>query len=125
MKNQFVPYELSLRLKTFGFNEPCLATYHLKTKEIIEIYGAYQSQPEGDFKNHWILAPLWQQAFDWFTSKGYHSYIEGAHPWFRHYINTPDGRHEGHKKFTLDEAKLSCLENLIYAYENDKSNTLV
>jgi hypothetical protein len=58
MKDLFVPYELAVRLKEKGFNEPCLATYHKEYKSIIPVYAKFTDQDV--FK-----APLWQQVIDW------------------------------------------------------------
>lgn len=60
MENQFVPYDLALKLKELGFDEDCLATIHSKTKKIIPIYGVYKESPR--YEDFWIKAPLWQQA---------------------------------------------------------------
>src|SRR5690554_978919 len=100
MKDQFIPYNLAVKLKELGFDEHCFAGYNnSKTLLIyypnecfdgycdIDCYIGYQSIDD-------IKAPLWQQIFDWFTRKGLHSYIEGAYPWFRYYINTDNDRYE-------------------------------
>lgn len=115
MEKQFVPYELAVKLKEFGFDEPCFAKYVEDEKEIhgqffpIKSLKIYYTK----YNRSCVKAPLWQQAFDWFTSKGYHSYIEGAYPWFRYYINTDDDRYEGFKHLKLEEARQACLEKLI------------
>lgn len=64
MENLFVPFELALKLKEKGFNEPCPFLYGKKSKMIV-----YEpSNPTGEFyfyNNSQILAPLWQQVIDW------------------------------------------------------------
>ncbi len=55
----FLPKDLSNKLSSIGFNQPCLAKYNqdeliLCDKSVINI----DTFP--------ICAPLWQQAFDWF-----------------------------------------------------------
>jgi len=71
MEKEFVPYELALRLKELGFNEPCFgrwwfrADMHKLNEEELEILRSnYFELPE-----HYILAPLFQQAFRWFREK--------------------------------------------------------
>jgi hypothetical protein len=87
MKREFVPYELALRMKEIGFDEPCLAfwdayngdthlffeqrgNYHWllrlfnkKPKPILEITNHEIEHLEGDCT---VLAPTFSQAFRWF-----------------------------------------------------------
>lgn len=67
MKDQFVTYEIALRLKELGFSQTCFAFYN-STREAgpVQLY----SPDGGDFNNwnekpHLISIPLWQQAIDW------------------------------------------------------------
>jgi hypothetical protein len=65
MQEQFIPYEQALALKELGFDEPCFGYYiELKNPQegIITI-----DKCENDIDG--VLAPLWQQAFDWFRDK--------------------------------------------------------
>lgn len=62
MEKEFVPFELAVKLKELSF------TSH-------SYFGGWDS----DIKWHWhpdsdimLDAPLWQQAFDWFETKGYY-----------------------------------------------------
>lgn len=133
MEKEFVPYELAVKLKELGLDEPCIAGYRdyngikLMTRlpnntfPVVDSlgYGKYCKQNE-----HVVKAPLWQQAFDWFTSKGYHYYIEGAYPWFRYYINTDDDRYEGFKHLKLEEARQACLEKLIELIQNKNDRSI-
>src|SRR5690606_253723 len=108
--------ELAVKLKELGFDEEC---FYVKLKNFPEHWYTqtdYEDYPEQ--KEEEVLIPLWQQAFDWFTRKGLHSYIEGAYPWFRYYINTADDRYEGFKHFKIEEAKQACLEKLIEICKN-------
>lgn len=56
MNKEFVPYELALKLKQLGFDEPCIATHGY-----LELY---INTDDGHIK-----APLYQQAFKWFREK--------------------------------------------------------
>lgn len=74
MKHLFVPYELALKLKEKGFDEPCILYYSSgmlqlnqpstmfgwKVKELIEL-NSYDKQVDKR-----ILAPTYQQVIDWF-----------------------------------------------------------
>lgn len=66
MKNQFVTYNIALKLKELGFNEPCLCEWNIseQTNEISlrDVYYGLQ----GDWPHRVLFgAPLWQQAIDW------------------------------------------------------------
>lgn len=60
MGEQFVPYELALKLKELGFNEKCLAHYAFTSLKLnVPVITS----------SHIHKAPLWQQAFDWLLLK--------------------------------------------------------
>jgi hypothetical protein len=64
MKNQFVIYKIALKLKEFGFDEPCLA-YFTSEKEI-----KYTDSDLSIQAGQWLLPiPLWQQIIDWLDKK--------------------------------------------------------
>lgn len=74
MVNQFVTYEIALKLRELGFNEECFGYYKTylsdNTPELIIIKcnynsGKYITIPE-EFH---VDAPLWQQAIDWVREK--------------------------------------------------------
>ena len=56
MEKEFVPYELAVKLKALGFDEPCIATHGY-----LELY---INTDDGHLK-----APLYRQAFRWFREK--------------------------------------------------------
>ena len=58
MKNQFVPYEMALKLKELGFDVECLASYYHAGKNL----DINQYIHNGKYT---VLAPLWQQVIDW------------------------------------------------------------
>lgn len=130
MNKEFIPYKQALALKELGFDGECLAIYYKddNPKELLfSIEEKYSSNPKVakhqarnairniNFEKGWaIKVPLYQQAFRWFREKhGLHSYIEGAYPWFRFYINSEDNRWEGHKYLLYKKAELACLKKLI------------
>ena len=69
MKEEFVPYDLAIRLRRLGFDEPCFATFFS--------VGAWQIDcTEGALNLNYrtpceysILAPTFSQAFKWFRDK--------------------------------------------------------
>ena len=95
MKQQFVPYEIALKLKDKGFDEECLGTYQIRSANPSYMYGkiAYydietnkvpklciehskiqknsylENEIFNDVKWGSIAAPLWQQVIDWFLEE--------------------------------------------------------
>ena len=71
MKEQFVTYEIALKLKYLGFDEECLGDYYI-------IPSDKTPNPNGEFLGlkyedvssytRLVSAPLWQQAIDWIWS---------------------------------------------------------
>jgi len=89
MKEQFVSYEIAVKLKQLGFDEKCILTLqftndvHYLTKVPFEpsmyICGKKKvkcnvplSVLQNDFKNEWMITlnfPLWQQVIDFLREK--------------------------------------------------------
>lgn len=75
MENQFVPYELALKLKELGYEDKrCLTGYYKPGNTLL------LTDDETKYLANWmgyyeliIGTPLWQQAFDWFREKGLHA----------------------------------------------------
>ena len=59
MEKEFVSYELALKLKELGFDEPCFG--YPKQGTVYPI--------NTDLLPEWSAAPLFQQAFRWFREK--------------------------------------------------------
>jgi hypothetical protein len=74
MKEQFVTYEIALKLKEKGFNKPCLYPY----VDTGSIDNSYVNFIDWNLKYEntvgYCSAPLWQQVIDWFE-KTYEIYI--------------------------------------------------
>ena len=78
MKEQFVTYEIALKLKELGFNDECLACYtpHLGNG-IFELISKGSSNEKSAFNQRFVKAnsvngcsaPLWQQVIDWVREK--------------------------------------------------------
>ena len=70
MKNQFVSYEIAIKLKGLGFNEPCLAHFISSEGWKYDLTeGALYFNRSSTQDDLSLLAPLWQQVFDWFREK--------------------------------------------------------
>ena len=65
IKDEFVTYDLALRLKALGFDEPCLTKYNKTVKGVmLEITNIYTTVNPAN-----INAPTWQSAFKFFEEK--------------------------------------------------------
>ncbi len=79
MEKEFVPYELALRLKELGFDEPCFG-YYIETSEWIP--ASYSREgivypSNSDLLPEWVAAPTFSQCFRWFREKyGLYSWVE-------------------------------------------------
>ena len=115
MEKEFVTYELALRMKQLGFDEPCLMQYN-KSGLVENIYGSFKNS----YFNHddQVTAPLYQQAFRWFREKyGLGHMINGIG--FETFIMNIGGIIEVFPMFkTYEEAELACLKKLIEIVKN-------
>ena len=82
MGNQFVTYEIALKLKELGFNEKCFGFY--RNSEICGVniwdrdhdqFHVISQENISSATYEFILAPLWQQAFEFFRKEcGFYVY---------------------------------------------------
>jgi hypothetical protein len=131
MEKEFVPYELALKMKVLGFDEPCFGFYnnadgnvwikHTIDESIKNIY-------IGDFE-----APTFSQAFRWFRDKHnlYPSINIYNDKWLCLIKSTVSSETEisgyivatinnGYPTFeTYEEAELACLKKLIELVEQN------
>lgn len=64
MKHLFIPYELAVKLKEKGFDEPCAG--YFKYKELVCIWDDDMNPASNSDVSPHIAAPLYQQVTDWF-----------------------------------------------------------
>lgn len=74
MQKQFVNHEIALKLKELGFDEKCFAIYDAYQDNKLVYLSEDGRNPSGTIKTNEsmdfsCLAPLWQQAIDWFREK--------------------------------------------------------
>lgn len=75
MKEQFVPYEIALKLKEKGFDEFCISKYeenYLCQDEGFDVCldDTWLTNTKFNRSNpKYCTAPLWQQVIDWLESK--------------------------------------------------------
>ena len=118
MEKEFVPYELALKLKELGFDEPCFGSWwfnpsiHKLNEEELQIIKSYYfGLPE-----YCILAPTFSQSFRWFREKHeLFCWIEKFHVDETYIFQIPPANFtkiQGHY-ITYEEAELACLTKLI------------
>lgn len=74
IEKEFIPFEEALALKELGFDETCLAGYDKETEKLW--IGYVDSQGGEQFnRSYHVLAPLYQQAFNFFLKK-YNLFVE-------------------------------------------------
>jgi hypothetical protein len=132
MKNEFTPYDRSLKLKELGFDEPCFG-YHYTLNGKDWKFADNHKYHEIDDQlvigaNFTLLAPLFQQAFRWFREKHgiMHRLTSYAFGYQIHLDNTADFDFEfvdrrydsGIDYKTYEEAELACLDKLIEIVES-------
>lgn len=131
MKKLFLPYNLSLKLKRIGFNEPCVSMYD-ETGYLcndvnfnIENDDTWISNKKLHYDVKKCAAPLITQVFDWFEKKYKLSgMIELGTQEYSYLIYDvkKNRRYTGNETLSFNgtkrEAKLKCIEVLIESRRN-------
>ncbi len=136
MTKEFVPYELALKLKQLGFDEPCFANYTVIPEDKIDWFtipeqGITDKTSFGSSKNYnsksfeeegTISSPTYSQAFRWFREKhGMVFNLVGSGPY---YPSIAFILIDGNSDIELgeydnyEEAELACLDKLIEIVES-------
>ena len=113
MKKQFISYEYALKLKELGFNEECLAIWKNETEELF--MNDTTELSISDIPNLFMLAPLWQQAFEFFANEyDYWINIYKSDDSFTYTIETADDFVDIKIGFnTYEEARDKCIEKIL------------
>jgi hypothetical protein len=130
MNNEFVSYEIALKLKELGFDEPCFTYYYelnsnLRTHLVVDINNAWTYLGNTNFG--FTLAPLYQQVFKWLRNKYdidisintiYYKYNENISKKYRVVIdNETVFKYLGFYD-TYEEAQKECILDLISIIKN-------
>ena len=116
-KKQFIPYEMSVKLKELGFNEKCFDVY-----SDVKSVGMFRNSPRDRTPKI-----LWQQAFYFFIEKhdlycaitSSTMMIDWTYYIFKS-ANSKPLENPILEGWTYEEARLACLEKLIEIVENKK-----
>jgi hypothetical protein len=113
MEKEFVPYELAVKLKELGFDEPCFGIWAAGQLVIGVDISEYPKNVES-------LAPLYQQAFRWFREKGFlidfSSHNKDTHDFYFKWSEDKSILSDTYD--TYEETELACLVKLIEIIEN-------
>jgi hypothetical protein len=119
MEKEFVPYELALRMKQLGFDEPCFAFYGDEND-----FSMDSSRKNNPFRKTECVAPTWKSAFRWFReikNVEYQITYAGAKGRYNAFVEDYFYDNNGDlKEFTYEEAEAACLEKLIEIVEQSK-----
>ena len=132
MEKEFVPYELALRMKHLGFNEPCFGHYQQEYHDdgMTELEPSLQMIISKQHQHAYQVctAPLYQQAFKWFRDKyKLKSYVDTDNCYrifggiwdvngYKDCVYDIDsGEYDSH-----EESELECLKNIIEIVESEK-----
>lgn len=118
MTKEFVPYELAVKLKELGFNEPCIMQWHYTNDLLfcvdVRNYPKYKTNLESksDSLGDCISAPTFSQAFRWFREKYNLHYLMSVREgiWYFEAWSL-----KGYKAY--EEVELACLTKLIEIVE--------
>ena len=130
MNNEFVSYEIALKLKELAFDEPCFTYYYningnIRTGIEVHIHNAWTYA--GTKKIETTLAPLYQQVFRWFRNKYdidisintiYYKYNENISKKYRVVIDNKTVFTNVGFYDTYEEAQKKCILDLISIIEN-------
>jgi hypothetical protein len=105
MNKEFIPHEQALELKELGFKEECSAHY-LDDDDLELKWKIYRNLSFNT--NNCLQAPLYQQAFRWFSEKCGLSHYNIR----RDYYISEDGVR------SYDDIELECLKKLIEIVKN-------
>lgn len=122
MEKEFIPYEIALKLKELGFDEPCFGKWlsnlqsNWKDYELILEMG--MNEEFEDNRNVYLLqgacsAPTYSQAFRFFREKYKLSGVPTHQSYDIYNIESEEYFIEIYPLQSYEEAELACLKKLI------------
>lgn len=130
MEKEFIPYELAVKMKALGFDEPCIAKF-INKQFAMNVAARWYKHNSNEITSGWISAPTFSQAFRWFREKyNLYSQLEYFHSpkWTYSILEFTDLKItptkialEYSKERTYEEAELACLDKLLEIVEGIES----
>lgn len=68
MEKEFIPYELAVKMKAIGFDEPCIAKF-INKQFAMNVAARWYKHNSNEITSGWISAPTFSQAFRWLYQK--------------------------------------------------------
>ena len=124
LDSQFVPYDLSLKLKELGFNEECFGFYDDKYNKDNGLY--LNSILNADGRYIYTKAPLWQQAFNFIREKyDIQCWLHDGGMIGKTFIKITGYKHDkfyfsSSEPMEYEKAQQECLKELIKIAVNEK-----
>ena len=116
MEKEFITYDLALRMKEIGFDEPCFVT--IDQTGFMHLNGT-EYPIRGSMVYHEINVPTWQSAFKWFRDNyGVHM-TTSKYDETQWWVNWGSWTSKVYDSY--EEAQKSCLEKLCEIVENIKN----
>ena len=148
--NWLVPLDIAQQLKEIGFDEPTLFHYYEHDFDITIETNSYYDEGEAQGYLHFYISafkeenfnrdkkcisiPTWEQVFEWFRSKGYHSTLHtysvmvGNVEEFRFYyeINSCQEYIAAPEEYykTYEQAREELVYKLIEIYKSEQNENL-
>ena len=117
MKNQFVPYDIALKLKELGFNDKCFDFYD-DNKELF-----YHHDDDKFHLGEGVKAPLYQQTFqflrDNFNFSGNIDCCDNLSTWNIKSSKLDKGIYSN-KIQSYNDAQIDCIQEIIKLIENEQ-----
>lgn len=132
MEKEFVPYELAIKLKLIGFNEPCFAYFQEQYDELSPVMvtddaehkrSGFRTCINSEIPENFTSAPTFYQAFRWFRKEhNLFTWIDKYESRYRVNIhNQVSNLTMGDGGFVIPEfAEYNCLTRLIEILEKRK-----
>lgn len=118
MEASFLNVDRSLELKDLGFNEECIGIHYIGHDDKFTLELEYRSSQYSVNKGYrgGVLAPLYQQAFQWFNKKhNLFSWVYKSDIDKYHYSILKDDRYLSSKGSgtNFEDVRNQCLDSLI------------
>lgn len=124
IKDQFLPYDLALKLKDLGFDDLCLAGFLIADDGQFCLFGMDTSHPIIEFAvndEDFLKTPLWQQAFS-FMDKVLDLNYSVSEKGLWKVSDRYDRINISKKEIDINTARFKCLEQLLKIAETRKLN---
>ncbi|MDO4728397.1 MAG: hypothetical protein Q4B43_05250 [Bacteroidota bacterium] len=132
LKDIFVPYEIAVKLKEIGFDEPCIAGYtntgnnllfesNELTRYVFEEHLVIKDFNSG---KRLVSAPTWEQVLKWFRDKNYsYNIYKASDLTYFSEVYKNDNQYLGGTDFlkSYEQTQEQLILKLIEVYKNEQN----